>query len=172
MRESLRPKDAVDCWILVRDSKHEIRERKTELPVEPFESEFENASPNSLAKFFFDFVKGDKLADEARAWVAHDMFVVLDERGARDQTAIVMFYEQKMPDELQEEEWDEAKVERFWKSWRCPFTITSMAVGLLTTIPHALVDMFDEDGPDENGVYHWPDEEQELEDDNEKKGNS
>ncbi|GME50006.1 Cyclopropane-fatty-acyl-phospholipid/mycolic acid synthase [Neofusicoccum parvum] len=181
-QEVLRHPDALASWALLRNATQPLvwldhapppdgpfesgYTSGSGLAVEPFESAFANWTVDQLSEFYVDYMASDAIPPETRLKKFDPfVFVVLDERGAGDKTAVVMYHDWEMPEELNEKGvWDEEQAVKTWRSWRVPMRTVGAVTGLLTVHPASVVEMFEEDEkPDENGVSHYRETEEEIE---------
>ncbi|KAL1636577.1 hypothetical protein SLS56_001162 [Neofusicoccum ribis] len=163
IHESERHEDASNAWVLLRNRAQPITSRETPAPVDEFASEFAGWSLEQMGAFFLQHMASDALPAATKRWLNPDTFVVLDDRSARDKTCVVMYYEERMPEDLRERgEWVDERAEKFWLSWRVPMRTAYGVTALLEMTPHLMVELFEEDGPDEDGVFHYTEIEEEI----------
>lgn len=95
--------------------------------IEPFETGFLNASIDSLQKFVRQHSQtepDEALPRQRPFFTSHEIFAVLDSRSARDGTALVYHYHERMPKEYLEEDedaYDEKVLIKEWVEWRVKF---------------------------------------------------
>ncbi|KAK7734530.1 hypothetical protein SLS57_000227 [Botryosphaeria dothidea] len=159
LHETQRDPNASPAWLLIRTRSQPIPSHVTPLPIDgDFASDFAGATTDEMGAFFLSRISS------APSWLSPDTFVVLDERSARDgRTAIVMFREERMPAGMEEEEWDDEKVERLWRTWRVPMATAFGVTGQLAVKPGLVVKIFEREGADAEGVFHWRAAERDVE---------
>ena len=126
MKQSALPKSAPEnAWLLVRSPEEGIVGPELATPIAPFQTGFENATPETLQQFILDNVKPstEKSYPDFHGEISNDSFIILDSRSAIDGTCTFYYLRQEMPkdEDGEEEDWDESKLVRTWMSWRIKF---------------------------------------------------
>jgi hypothetical protein len=133
------------------------------LPVAPFETGFAGASVEDICLFFQSYTESDAFDKEMENHINPLDFILLDERSAHDKTAVVAYCCKNMLGELEERrEWIEELAIKTWKSWRIPMRTAFGVTSLLEIYPQNTIEMFEQDGPDKEGVYHYQEIEEEI----------
>lgn len=169
--QSTRPKDSPEnAWVLVRSEEDGIHGPEMSQGIEPFINGFENADPETLQDFVLSNCAPDNSYPNFKGEISNEMFVVLDDRSAQDNTCLLYFlYE--VPAELAGPEvGDEEGVEYYedseliWKIWRVKFLVAWMLSANLWFNPSLTFGLWAKGEKDyyidERGVLQYADFEQ------------